>query len=106
MTLDEAIQHYYELSKNMHKCAEISVSDDAKHRLINIANQHKQLADWLKELKERRESDVKRGHWIGKTEYGGWGETYYQCSECETMEYAESNYCPNCGADLREIDNG
>ena len=54
MTLDEAIKHYYDLSKNMNKCAEISVSEDAKQRLIRTANQHKQLAEWLKELKDLR----------------------------------------------------
>lgn len=49
---------------------------------------------------------VKRGHWIEKTGFDGWGDTIYTCSECETTEYVESKYCPNCGAELRGIDNG
>ena len=49
---------------------------------------------------------VKRGKWIEKTEYGGWGDTSYTCSECETTEYIKSSFCPWCGADLRRWENG
>ena len=56
MTLDEAIQHYYELSNNMNKCAEISASEDAKQRLRGTANQHMQIAEWLMELKQFKEA--------------------------------------------------
>lgn len=49
---------------------------------------------------------VKRGHWIEIAGYGGWSETYYQCPECNATEYIPSNYCPNCGTELRGIDNG
>ena len=44
---------------------------------------------------------VHRGHWIEKTGFDGWGDNIYTCSECDTTEYVESNYCPNCGAELR-----
>ena len=50
--------------------------------------------------------DVKGGKWIEIAGYGGWGDTYYQCPECKTTEYVPSNFCPNCGAELREIENG
>lgn len=28
----------------------------------------------------------------------------YRCSECNTTWDAETNYCPNCGADMRDGD--
>ena len=50
---------------------------------------------------------VRRGKWIEIAGYGGMCNTYYQCPfpECNTTESIPSNYCPNCGAELRGIDN-
>ena len=42
---------------------------------------------------------VKRGKWIDHQE-GCW--IYAKCSECETVHDVRSNFCPNCGADMRE----
>ena len=92
MTLDEAIKRFEALAESYESYVE-SVNP-------------KELAEWLKELKERREADVKRGKWIEIAGYGGWSETYYQCPECNTTEYIPSNFCPNCGADMRGTENG
>lgn len=35
----------------------------------------------------------KRGHWIAMSE----GFSPYECSECESVEFKKSKYCPNCG---------
>ena len=95
MTLDECIEWHSDEAEKL------------KDANPEYAGQCKQIADWLKELKERRESDVKRGTWKEISEYGGWGETCYQCSECKVTEYLPLNYCPNCGADMRgRIMNG
>ena len=45
MTLDEAIAHCEEVSKSA--CGE-------------CAEEHRQLAEWLKELRERRQNDRER----------------------------------------------
>lgn len=45
MTLNEAILHCEEVANDKTGCAE------------DCANEHRQLAEWLKELKERREND-------------------------------------------------
>lgn len=66
------------------------------------------------ELYQRALNDVvtlsverKRGEWMG--EFDGWDDNYW-CSECKSPAlYKEggchdqelSNFCPNCGADLR-----
>lgn len=42
---------------------------------------------------------VKRGKWVDYQQ-GRW--VYAKCSECETVHDVRSNYCPNCGADMRE----
>ena len=55
---------------------------------------------------------VKRGRWEELTDYGGWGDTHYRCSVCGEEWYLEDgkpkdnnmNFCPRCGADMREAD--
>ena len=54
----------------------------------------------------KRKTNLKRGEWIAKTENY---HSHWVCSECEAwalLEYNEqmclSNFCPNCGADMRE----
>lgn len=49
---------------------------------------------------------VKRGKWIENAGYGGWSNSEFKCPECGIMEYKPTNFCPNCGAELRGIDNG
>ena len=55
MTLDEAIKHCLDIADGQDKCADISVSEHAKERIRECANDHRQLAKWLTELKELRE---------------------------------------------------
>ena len=49
--------------------------------------------------------EPKRGEWIPIIEGNEFGEPYQSgiyCSECgETLGY-EANYCPNCGAKMKE----
>ena len=46
---------------------------------------------------------VKRGRWV-YSERPEFGNPYgsYQCSECKHIVPYKENYCPNCGADMRE----
>ena len=39
----------------------------------------------------------KRGKWREYSTADGMN----QCSECGVLRFGESNYCPNCGADMR-----
>ena len=54
MTLDEAIKHCLDIADGQDKCAEISVSEHAKERISQCATDHRQLAEWLTELKQWR----------------------------------------------------
>ena len=44
----------------------------------------------------------KRGKWIDET-FKPWGLVYhpYRCDQCGEHSEADSNFCPNCGADMR-----
>lgn len=54
MTIDEAIKHCLDIADGQDKCADISVSEHAKERIRECAADHRQLAEWLTELKEAR----------------------------------------------------
>ena len=73
-------------------------------------------ASWAKECINRTPpadvAEVKHGHWkvINKQQSnqdGFWTERYLQCSECSYerrhswLRGEKTNYCENCGADMR-----
>lgn len=74
MTLDEAIKHceevaeendlaagmYKILAENNHNTYEKLTAETNSSRCAECAEEHRQLAEWLRELKERREAD----NWI------------------------------------------
>lgn len=55
-------------------------------------DRYKQVADWLEELLEHKNS---RGEW---TLYG----RNYKCSKCGELIPWASKYCPNCGVKMSE----
>ena len=46
----------------------------------------------------------KRGEWIPHEDEDGehYGDKCSECGEWYVMPYGKTNFCPNCGADLRE----
>lgn len=57
MTIDEAILHAEEVAKEQERQAEVLADFDRRIELqcLECASEHRQLAEWLRELKERRE---------------------------------------------------
>lgn len=87
MTLDEAILHCEEVAE---RCA---ITDD--NRKCEI--EHRQLAEWLRELKKLRKQS-KTGRWIIYTVSPIDGQDV-MCSECGQRGCATYwDYCPNCGS--------
>ena len=102
MTLDEAIVHAKELSENQ------SVCEDCRE-------EHKQLAEWLEELKEYKSKECEKTC-TNESEYDSTEE--FRCSNCgftlvEHKEYTvgeddgeeyyfnfKPKYCPNCGSKI------
>ena len=123
MTLDEAIKHAEEVAEEKEHDRDVrKIHLDNRNSHNNIvhyqkacecAEEHRQLANWLKELKQLRKQE-KTGHWIDYSEEG-----FVECPECgiglqdwhrverdedddiSFHEY-EFRYCPNCGAKMDE----
>lgn len=73
MTIDEAISHAMEVAEGQDKCAEISVSKHAKERISKCASDHRQLAEWLQELRAYRKLEICgncRHYVVGTTHFG------------------------------------
>ena len=60
MTLQEAITHAIEVAKDYENIANHLWNKQKRDSCRLCAEEHKQLAEWLTELKERREQDADR----------------------------------------------
>lgn len=63
-TLEEAIAHAKEVAENWKSQLVNCVSEEGSYKCLECAKDHEQLAEWLTELKERREAD----RWIPVSE--------------------------------------
>ena len=61
MTIDEAIKHCEEVAKEQERQAEVLADFDRRIELqcLECAAEHRQLAEWLKELKAYRKAEKK-----------------------------------------------
>ena len=97
--LTEAISHAKEVAKaNRDKAESYNRGEDYEqikaYECVSCADEHEQLADWLTELKQRREQD-KKGEW----KIDEYGLPY--CNKCNKHPDATTEFCPFCGADMR-----
>ena len=60
------------------------------------------------EVLEEVPTAERRGHWVRVGKEFGFAFDNFYCSECNYFSGTKTtNYCPNCGADMRErSDNG
>ena len=95
--------------------------DPLKERIDKEVKEGKVLDGWAFFFKAYLDSeptidiDRPQGEWIDKGWKGDWqfetdgrGNCWYEyeCSECGYIKRGgKSNYCPNCGADMREREN-
>ena len=58
----------------------------------------------LQALPSVKQQETRKGHWIEHPHEWGtnWEYSLYECSECNEYEVGDSDFCPNCGAYLRE----
>lgn len=60
-----------------------------------------QFIDWIDE--QPTIEPRKKGKWIDET-FKPWGLVHhpYKCDQCGEHSETDSDFCPNCGADMRE----
>lgn len=78
---------------------------DLANRIQSYETEATFYSSFSKELESLPLADVverKRGKWIEAREYD---PCYWICSECKRQVDIQENFCPNCGADMRGIDD-
>lgn len=55
-------------------------------------NNKKRLDEWINNLPSA-EPERKKGKWVD-----------LKCDQCGQVDMSKPNYCPNCGADMREVE--
>ena len=119
MTLDEAIKHAEEVAEKFESLHERYENMDEDRLLFrveeneckNCVKEHRQLAEWLKELKKLREQ-TKTGHWNVIDQDSEGDECFVHtwetlcCSRCGMERTTEDGYipqyCESCGAKMDE----
>ena len=111
MTLNEAIAYAEEVARS----EEAFVNQDGYQaffqRHCDCAAEHRQLAVWLRELKELRAKQPKVGKWIEHSFSEDGKARLIECSECGAAyvvnclcDYSifveERKYCNKCGAKM------
>ena len=82
-----------------------------KHELIIIKSAMEKMADEIVKALVNLpsvEPERKTGHWIKHYDDLFPEESTIECSECHNHQdiTIDDSYCPNCGADMREVQSG
>ena len=106
MTIDEAITRALEVANRGEMCVTLwkEHGRESTQKVQQCIEDHRQLAEWLTELKERREQT--RGHWINEGPFASYhGGNVYRCSKCgaHIVERSPDDFCKFCGSDNREL---
>lgn len=64
------------------------------------AEEYQRIIDRFMEFASQPTIKPRKGKWIYRREYGT--AKVWTCSECGWNDIGEWNFCPNCGADMRQ----
>lgn len=89
----------------LRNCAKEHENDITPFAYIRVSDLCRDTANLLETL----EQEPRKGHWIMTsdyltTAYGRVDYVKFKCSCCGEDSLEEGNYCPNCGADMREVE--
>ena len=104
MTLDEAIKHAEEVAEEQENKAKVLNGDfyqSRRNTCFECAKEHRQLAEWLKELKKLKEKAKPQiVRYIDDERFEDDADAY--CPNCDELliDYWYCGYCPCCGQAL------
>ncbi len=80
------------------------IDADAQKDTLGVSDRDIEFAEMLDEAPTIDAVPVKHGKWMEIIEVNELGDAYQSgvyCSECGHTDCYESNFCPDCGADMR-----
>lgn len=76
-------------------------ADSMKADLLTVNPQYETMIDWcIRVLDAQPTVERKTGKWIHNPDPMA-GEGYWNCSECGLNVYTCTDFCPNCGSEMR-----
>ena len=107
MTLDETIKHCEEVVEKYEKQANWFWTKEGNPNYeicIEYASEHRQLAEWLRQLKIFK---LRRGEWLRMSDLSEQEDDRYKCSHCGSVVhykdkmdlYTFNSWCGRCGSD-------
>lgn len=82
-------------------------NEEAREIILNtafIGRSQEEIDTAIEMAAKALEQEPKAGHWIEHEQYG---ILHIECSECSTWflkaNLIRNSFCPNCGADMREV---
>ena len=104
------VETHKKLSANLQPCEDCISREQAVYVASGYC-EPQNIADELRKLPSVQ-PQPKRGKWIDQADsIGEYASGCYECDECHEVFWLESgtpqdneyNFCPNCGADMREV---
>lgn len=103
MSIDEAIAHALEVAESNEKRLD-KEGNPYYEKCEKCATEHRQLAEWLKEL---RVFKSRKGQWLRMSDLSEQKDDRYKCSHCgnvvrykDKMDlYTFNSWCGRCGSD-------
>lgn len=80
--------------------------DAMSKALERVFPEHRQIAEKCLNALPSAQPERKRGEWIKIIPEEGHGIYRAKCDQCGEYDFFETNYCGNCGADMRGETNG
>jgi len=100
ISVDNAISHYKALA---------NIEWNKRVSPVSWADAYEEFIEYLEESPTVDAVEVVHGRWEKPSKYGmnhKFNHLGFVCSRCQKWNDNESNYCPNCGADMRERKDG
>ena len=72
------------------------VMDEDGYTDAGLVSKVNEIIDWINNIEKKQRP---KGHWILFTT-----SNYPECSVCHKVGDCISDFCPNCGADMREVE--
>ena len=85
------------------QCARDVANDFKNEGFVEEAGAADTVGDWLQGLSAADVRPVVSATWYDDGLYGMIEGRFCSCSVCKAQNVGESNYCPNCGAYMREV---
>ena len=96
------MENYKPYINALRQCAKEHENDITPFAYIRVSDLCKDTANLLETLEQKS----RKWRWIEHPHEWGdnWQYSQYECSCCHDWAYEDTDYCPNCGVEMEEVE--